>query len=143
MPKCKIWYSILNTKDYDHIDGLLYVQPSTICSLEHTIQSSIDSFNSNHYWEDMWGIDEAKERLEKGHDLFLGVDQEGPLAHVWFDKNYLYNAYVNPRRVEGYGVGFIQACLNFIEYDHIKLYCDDWNSRAQKFFEKTGFINVN
>ena len=139
----KIWYSILNTKDYDHIDGLLYVHPDNIRSLEHTIQSSIDNFNRNVDWDDMWTLGDAYDRLEEDHQLFLGVTEDGPMAHVWFDKDYLYNAYVDPRREEGYGVGFIQACLNFIEYDHITLYCDDWNSRAQKFFEKTGFTNVN
>ena len=66
-----------------------------MCSLEHTIKSTIDSFNSNHVWEDMWTMEIAKKRLQDGHDLFLGVDLEGSLAHVWFDKNYLYNAYVN------------------------------------------------
>jgi ribosomal protein S18 acetylase RimI-like enzyme len=139
----KIWYSIFNTKDYDHIEGLLYIQPYTMCSLEHTIKSTIDSFNSNHVWEDMWTMEIAKKRLQDGHDLFLGVDLEGSLAHVWFDKNYLYNAYINPRRKSGYGVKFIQACLNFIEYDNIKLYCDDWNIGAQKLFEKVGFQKNN
>lgn len=139
----KVWYKIFNTKSYEHIPGLIWIQPHTLCSLENSIQASIDSFHDHHDWPDMWDMDEAKKRLEQGHDLFLGMDQDGPLAHVWFDKNYLYNAYVNPIREEGYGVSFIQACLNFLEYDYIKLYCDDWNIRAQKFFEKVGFEQDN
>ena len=136
----RVNYKILNTKDYEHIPGLLWVQPQTICSLENTIQTSIDNFNNNVEWEDMWTLEQAYERLEKGHDLFLGVTEDGPMAHVWFENDYLYNAFVDPRRVKGYGVRFIQACLNFMEYDYIRLYCDDWNIRAQKFFEKVGFL---
>ena len=135
----KIWYSIFNTKDYSHITGLVWIQPHTLCSLENTIQTSIDSFNNNVKWDDMWTIDIAKERLNDGQDLFIGLDNEGPLAHVWFNKDYLYNAYVDPRRPNNYGVSFIQACLNFIEYDKVYLYCDVWNKKAQKFFEKVGF----
>ena len=69
----------------------------------------------------------------------IGVDKEGPLAHVWFDNDYLYNMYVNPRRPDEYGVKFVQFCLQFIVHDKVRLYCDDWNVRAQKFFEKIGF----
>lgn len=139
----KVWYTLHNTKDFDHLLGLVWIQPSTLCSFENSIQASIDSFNSNHEWDEMWDIKEAKVRLDNGHNLFIGVDQDGPLAHVWFDKDYLYNIYINPRRKEGYGVKFIEGCLNFIEHDYIKLYCDSWNIRAQKFFSKIGTRDDN
>lgn len=139
----KIWYRISNTKNYDYIPGLLLIHYSTFCSLENTIQSTIDSFNLNVQWEDMWDLEEAKERLKSGHKLFIGVDSEGTLSHVWFKNNYLYNVYVNPRRPDGYGVKFIQACMNFIDYENIELYCDEWNIKAQKFFEKVGFKRIN
>ena len=135
----KIWYSLTNKQNYPSVDGLLWIQPHTFCSLENTIQASIDTFNDNIYWTEMWGIETASDRLERGHDLFIGVDSEGPLAHVWFEKNYLYNLYVNPRRPEGYGEKFVKACLNFVPYRSISLYTDEWNIRAQKFFEKVGF----
>lgn len=138
----KIWYSLFNTKDYEHIKGLVWIQPHTFCSLENTIQASIDSFNNNIVWTEMWDLEDAEARLKDGHDLFIGVDQDGPLAHVWFDKNYLYNLYSDPNRPDGYTESFVKACLNFIEYDNIKLYCDDWNIRAQKFFEKVGFTKI-
>ena len=138
----KIWYSIFNTRGYKSIEGILYVQSYTISGgiLEKKVQASIDSFNSNHDWEDMWTIEDAKERLNNGHQLFLGVDKDdNPLAHVWFDEDYLYNVYINPEREYGYGEAFIKSCLNSIKHDTVKLYCDDWNIKAQKFFEKIGF----
>ena len=135
----RIWYKLNNTKDYDHLPGLLWVQPHTFCSLQNTIQSSIDSFNNSIVWTEMWDMEDAESRLKEGHDLFLGVDEQGPISHVWFEKNYLYNLYTNTRRLEGYTEKFIKGCLNFLEYDTIELYCDEWNIRAQKLFEKVGF----
>ena len=135
----KLWYTFTNEQNYDNVEGLLWVQPHTFCSLENTIQSSIDLFNDNVYWTEMWDLEMAKERLERGHDLFIGVNPQGPLAHVWFENNYLYNLFVNPRRPEGYGEKFIKSCFNYINSDIIFLYTDEWNTRAQKFFEKVGF----
>lgn len=141
----KVWYSIHNSRGFKQVSRILYVQSYTITSdiLGKKVQASIDSFNSNHDWKDMWTIEDAKERLNKGHQLFLGVDREDkPLAHVWFDKDLLYNAYVNPNREKGYSEKFIKSCLNSIKYDKVKLYCDDWNIKAQIFFEKVGFKKI-
>jgi len=135
----KIWYTFPNQQNYPTIEGILWVQPNTFCSLENTIQSSIDSFHENVNWNEMWDLEMANNRLKKGHNLFIGVDSEGPLAHVWFEYNYLYNLFVNPRRPEGYGERFIKTCFNYINSDYIYLYTDEWNIVAQKFFEKVGF----
>lgn len=142
MSENKIWYYFPNEHNYPIIEGLLWIQPHTFCSLENTIQASIDSFNDEVYWTEMWTMDMASERLERGHDLFIGVDKEGPLAHVWFEKNYLYNLFVNPRRPHGYAESFIKSCLNHIPHHTITLYTDEWNIRAQKLFEKVGFNKI-
>ena len=142
----KVWYSIHNLRGFKQIEGILYVQSYTISAgiLEKKVQASIDSFNKNHNWEERWTIEDAKDRLNNNHQLFLGVDKDDkPLAHVWFNEDLLYNAYINPEREYGYGEAFIKACLNSVKYDTVKLYCDDWNIRAQKFFEKVGFKQDN
>ena len=141
----KIWYSIQNPRGFKQLKGVLYVQSYTITSgiLGKKVQASIDSFNSNHDWKDMWTMEDAIERLNNNHHLFLGVDKDDkPLAHLWFNKDSLYNVYVNPAREDGYGVSFVKCCLNSIRYDTVKLYCDDWNVRAQSFFEKVGFTKI-
>ena len=84
-------------------------------------------------------VSEAEERLKIGDVLWIGVDKEGPLAHVWFKDNYLYNMYVDPRRPDNYAVRFVQFCIQFIDSKEIILYCDEWNIAAQKMFEKVGF----
>ena len=139
----KIWYEINNTSSVNHLPGVICIGPETFCSYKHTIQASIDNFNSHIEWEDMWTIQDADKRIKEGHILFIGTDKEGPIAHVWFDNDYLYNMYVNPRRPDGYGVDFVKFCLQFIPSDTVKLYCDDWNLQAQKFFEKIGFEKSN
>jgi len=135
----KFWYSLDNNKSFGTLPGVSLITNETFCSYENTIQASIDNFNRNVDWEDMWDLKEAKERLKKDHILFIGVDNEGPLAHVWFDDNYLYNMFVDPRRPDGYAVDFTKFCVQFISRDTINLYCDDWNIKAQKMFEKVGF----
>lgn len=138
----KISYIFPNEQNYPSISGLLYIQADTFCSLKNTIQSSIDSFNNTIVWTEMWDIEDAESRLKEGHSLFIGVDEEGPLAHVWFEDNYLYNLFINPRRPNGYGEKFLKSCFNLIPFHTISLDTDNWNIRAQKFFEKVGFMKI-
>lgn len=138
----RIWYEIKNTVSVEHLPGVVCISPETFCSYKHTVQASIDAFNSHIEWKDMWTIEDAEKRIKEGHVLFIGTDKEGPLAHVWFDSWLLYNMYVDPRRPDGYGVKFAKFCLQFNPADTVKLYCDDWNIRAQKFFEKVGSIKI-
>ena len=105
----RINYTFQNNQQYPTIPGLLYITEDTFCSLKNTIQASIDSFNNTIVWTEMWDIEDAESRLKEGHMLFIGVDEKGPLAHVWFNDSYLYNFYVNPRRPNGYGENFLKA----------------------------------
>ena len=136
----KIWYTLKNDKAAPFLEGVICVGNSSFYYYKETIQKSIDAFNRNVEWKDMWDLTQAKERLIKGDVLFIGTDYQGePLAHVWFDKNYLYNAFVDPRRPDGYSKKFIQFVVQYIYSDTIELYCDDWNIKAQNLFEKVGF----
>tara|TARA_E500000331_G_C17250947_1_gene711120 strand:+ start:2165 stop:2602 length:438 start_codon:yes stop_codon:yes gene_type:complete len=135
----KIHYRIDNSKSYDHVQGVIPITTKTFCSYKNTIEDSINSFNKNVEWDGMWDLSEAEERLKIGDVLWIGVDKEGPLAHVWFKDNYLYNMYVDPRRPDNYAVRFVQFCIQFIDSKEIILYCDEWNIAAQKMFEKVGF----
>ena len=139
----RIWYTFPNEQNYPNLSNTIWVQSNTFNMYDKLIKSSIDSFNNTIVWTEMWDLEDAESRLKEGHNLFLGVDAKGPLAHVWFEDNYLYNCYVNPRREHGYGEKFIKSCFNFVPFHTINLYCDEWNTRAQKFFEKVGFMKTN
>jgi len=109
-----------------------------------SIEQSIKLFNSEIIWDDVWDIDEAEARLKGGETLYLLCENENPLGHVWYNLNYLYNAYVSTNRQDGDSMWFIQETMWDMksEYDltYIKLYVDDWNDRAKKFWKKLGYL---
>ena len=143
MSENKIWYHFDNLISSPLTRDILHIRENNFDEFKPLVQETIDTFNKNVEWKEMWDIKEAEFRLKDGQDLFIGYDREGALAHVWFEKNYLYNCFVNPRRPDGYGVIFVTKCLQGISHRRIRLYCDEWNIKAQKFFEKVGFTKIN
>ena len=107
------------------------------------IQKSIDTFNSEIEWNGMWNIDTANDRISNGEILYLLLDGNIPIGHVWYDLYYLYNAFVSKKRKDGDSVWFIQETMwDMKENDdlkYIKLYVDDWNKGAIKFWKKLGY----
>lgn len=107
------------------------------------IQKSIDTFNSEIEWDEMWTIDNADDRLFSGEILYLLMNGDTPIGHVWYDLYYLYNAFVSKKREDGDSIWFIQETMWDMKenYDlsYIKLYVDDWNERAIKFWKKLGY----
>lgn len=108
------------------------------------IQKSIELFNSEISWKDMWNIQDASTRISKNQIIYLLLDNQQPIGHVWYDSYYLYNAYVSKDREDGDSVWFIQESMwdmkNTTNIKYIKLYVDSWNGRAIRFWEKLGFI---
>jgi len=135
----KFWFCIRNTRNFTSIDGVVKITADNFSSYINQVEESIYSFNSNYYWEYMWDLDTALRRLQSGQILFLGRDSKGALAHVWADKDYLYNVYAAPRRESTYSVDFVRTCINQLNYDKIYVYVDTWNKKSQKFTEKIGF----
>ena len=129
-----------NSHNYPVVEGIKHIQAHNIDAEEEQVQQTINAFNQSVVWTEMWDLEDANSRVEEGHSLFIGTDQKGTLAHVWFAEDYLYNCYVNSRRPDDYGQKFILSCLNIVPHHTINLYTDEWNVRAQKFFEKVGFL---
>ena len=92
----------------------------------------------------MWDINEAENRLTNGEVLYILLDGKTPIGHVWYDLYYLYNAFVSEKRENGDSIWFIQETMWDMKenYDltYIKLYVDDWNKRAIRFWKKLNFI---
>ena len=108
------------------------------------IENSINLFNSEISWEDMWDVQDAEIRVLQNQILYLLLENQQPIGHVWYDSYYLYNAYVSKDREDGDSVWFIQETMwdmkNTTNIKYIKLYVDSWNERAIRFWEKLGFI---
>lgn len=124
--------------------SLLKINKNNFTANKDYIQASIDTFNSEIEWESMWDLDDAEIRLLNKETLFILLDVDTPIGHVWYDQYYLYNAFVSKERCDGDSPWFIQETMWDMKDSHnlsyIKLYVDSWNNRAIKFWEKLGFI---
>ena len=131
--------------DSDQREGIsfLKITQDNFSETKELIQKSIDTFNSEIEWNEMWDIETANDRLSNGEILYLLLDSNTPIGHVWYDLYYLYNAFVSKKREDGDSIWFIQETMwnmkeNF-DLKYIKLYVDDWNERAIKFWKKLGY----
>lgn len=109
------------------------------------IKNSIQLFNSEIEWNDMWDYEESVIRFNNNHIMYIMIENNSPLGYVWYDKNYLYNTFVTKNRIKGDSQNFINYTLYDIKtkYTTIQCQCDDWNIRAQEFFKGIGFSNPN
>jgi len=146
----KIYYthSLQNKISYIKRDSLslLKITKETFNQYSHLIQKSIDIFHSEIKWDEMWDLQDSKVRLNENQILYLLLDNQSPIGHVWYDSYYLYNAYVCKEREDGDSAWFIQETMWDMKKNkkltYIKLYVDSWNERAIKFWEKLGFIKL-
>lgn len=140
----KVWYSLTTTHPQAEPSGFLKISSRVEFELhKDLIQKSIDLFNSEIEWDDMWTLKDASERINKGAKLFLLTeDLSAPIGHVWIKEGYLFNLYAAPFRVPGSTREFVLAACSQANVDNITLYCDDWNVKAQRFFEKIGATKV-
>lgn len=111
------------------------------------IQKCIDKFNSEVEWDEMWNELDSEGRFELGNVLFVYLkigNYDDPIGYTWFDGDWLYNTFIHSTRPKGHSSLFIQECCHSLDssISEIELFCDDWNLKAQKLFEKVGFNKV-
>jgi len=123
--------------------SILKISKDNFKSNRILIKESIDTFHSEIKWEEMWDLYECEIRLLQNQILYLLLENINPIGHVWYDGNYLYNAFVSKQRYDGDSPWFIQQTMwDMKEHSNIssiKLYTDSWNIRAQKFWKKLGY----
>ena len=123
--------------------SILKISKDNFKSNRILIKQSIDTFHSEIKWEEMWDLYECEIRLLQNQILYLLLENINPIGHVWYDGNYLYNAFVSKQRYDGDSPWFIQQTMwDMKEHSNIssiKLYTDSWNIRAQKFWKKLGY----
>ena len=127
-------------------DSISFIQIINLNFLENQniISKTVETFNSEIEWDKMWNLADANIRLTNGEVLYILLDGKTPIGHVWYDLYYLYNAFVSEKRENGDSIWFIQETMWDMKenYDltYIKLYVDDWNERAIRFWKKLNFI---
>lgn len=105
------------------------------------IKQSINTFNSEIEWAKMWTYESGIERiLEPYHTLCLLTVNGQALGHVWYKGNILYNCFISKNRPDGISVKWLRGTFNIVQETMIQLSVDDWNKRADRFYEKVGFV---
>lgn len=147
-----IWYEYNNFTNFESINvnsnnlNIIKIKLHNFSDFTDKIQLSIDKFNSQIEWNDMWDLNEAYERLSRNNTLYLLLKNDLPIGHVWYIGEYLYNAFVSEERVDGESQWFIQQTMldrNVSGYDTITLYTEPWNKRANSFWKKLGYEIIN
>ena len=147
-----IWYEYNNFTNFEsiHINSnnlsISKIQLYNFSDFTDKIQLSIDKFNSQIEWDNMWDLNDAYERLSRNNTLYLLLKNDLPIGHVWYIGEYLYNAFVSNERVNGESQWFIQQTMldrNTSGYNTITLYTETWNERANSFWKKLGYTIIN
>jgi hypothetical protein len=144
----KINYSrIIHTKTlYPKRDelSLLSIDKNNIHSELPNVSKTIEVFNMEIEWRKMWNLEDSITRTNTNHKLFILLQDNEPLGHVWFNDGFLYNAFVSCERKDGDSTWFIEESIfemnrKFL-VKKITLKVDKWNKRAIRFWEKLNFI---
>ena len=126
--------------ELDNIIAFKYFTPN--------IQFLIDSFNKEYQWDDMFDIGEVKNRINKGHILFILYYDNQPIGYVWFKELdnttcFGYNLYVTKQieRPKDSPKWFYNKISGIMleEYDTIKVEIEDWNKVVFDLVEGIGY----
>jgi len=143
-----IWHTIntesINSKISRNGISYIKIDKNNYKLYSDLIKKSIQLFNDEIEWDNMWDYNESIKRFNNNHIMYIMIENNSPLGYVWYDKNYLYNTFVTEKRIKGDSQNFINYTLYDIKtkYTTVQCQCDDWNIRAQRFFKGIGFINL-
>lgn len=130
-------FNYLNTQ-YD----IIQVDMSNYFDHVDLIKKTIKNFNDEIEWADMFNLQKAMYRFEYGMMMYIGIIDNEPFGHVWFDRSYLFNLFVrNQIENKTYsGKEFVSDVLHKY-YNNRIIYCevDDWNTKSINLFTRLGF----
>ncbi len=143
----------LNREDYIkekqlHIEKLELDNIIALDYFTNNIQFLIDSFNKEYQWDGMFDIDEVKNRINKGHILFILYYDKNPIGYVWFkelneDTCFGYNLYVTKQieRPKDSPKWFYNKVSGIMleKYNNINVEIEDWNKVVFDLVEGIGY----
>jgi hypothetical protein len=110
------------------------------------ILTSINNFNLEIEWNEMFTLEKASNRVFNNMRMYLGLIDSKVFGHVWFkdykDGSYLFNLFVkNKAKTENYtGTKFTSDIINRFENEYpIYANVDEWNEKSIKLFDRLGF----
>ena len=110
------------------------------------IQKCIDLFNSEIQWNDMFDVQKALDRIERGEKMFVGYKNEDIFCYCWIRQDneqeyYLYNVFSKkPKSLRKMGViDLLYLVIKNHTTGKIKVEIDKWNIQSQRVAERLGF----
>ena len=110
------------------------------------IQKCIDLFNSEIQWNDMFDVQKALDRIERGEKIFVGYKNEDIFCYCWIRQDneqeyYLYNVFSKkPESLRKIGViDLLYLVIKNHTTGKIKVEIDKWNIQSQRVAERLGF----
>ena len=110
------------------------------------IQKCIDLFNSEIQWNDMFDVQKALYRIERGEKMFVGYKNEDIFCYCWIRQDneqeyYLYNVFSKkPESLRKIGViDLLYLVIKNHTTGKIKVEIDKWNIQSQRVAERLGF----
>lgn len=109
------------------------------------IQKCIDLFNSEIQWNDMFDVQKALDRIERGEKMFVGYKNEDIFCYCWIRQDneqeyYLYNVFSKkPKSLRKMGViDLLYLVIKNYTTGKIRAGIDDWNGQSQKVANRLG-----
>ena len=110
------------------------------------ILASINNFNSEIEWNEMFTLEEASSRVLNNMRMYIGLIDSKVFGHIWFrdyrDGRYLFNLFfTNKTEVKNYtGTEFASDIINRFENEYpVYADVDKWNEKSIKLFNRLGF----
>jgi len=126
--------------------NIVKVDQSNFESNRHYVLDSINNFNSEIEWNEMFTLEEAGNRVFNNMRMYIGLIDSKVFGHAWFrdykDGSYLFNLFVkNKAKTENYtGTKFTSDIINRFENEYpIYADVDEWNEKSTKLLRRLGF----
>lgn len=131
----------------DKESSFLEVNQSNFNDLTHVVQQSIDLFNSELIWDEMFNMETSRNRTLTGRRMFIGVENNKVYGYFWVevidDFYYIYNLFTT-KNIKNFGYAgrhLLCTVINKVLFDK-PCFCkiDEWNQKSINLFKKIGFI---
>jgi hypothetical protein len=129
--------------EFENIIAFEYYEPQII--------SLINYFNKEYKWDEMFDIEEVKNRITSGHILFILYYDSNPIGYVWFKELdnsncFGYNLYVTkqidrPTTAPKWFYNKVSGIM-LEKYNSIKVEIEDWNGVVFDLVESIGYKQI-
>lgn len=113
------------------------------------IQESIDNFNEEIDWENMFNLDIALNRISVGDKFFVAKHDENLFGYCWLKENsknkyFIYNVFSKKLpKIREYGAtDMLYFVIKNNTRGEIYSEVDKWNNKSINMFKKLGFTVI-